>query len=166
MNGSGFQMQWAPRMLSIIRIVAAFMLMQHGGQKLFGYPPSAHPMPHPLPPLMLVAGILEFFGGLLLLIGLFTRPVAFILAGEMATAFFMMHVPRGLWTVNNMGEPACSTASSFFIWRWLGVGRGALIACGAGVRKLDFQICYIRKAWRIRMPSLPSSGFAYQQPAT
>ena len=121
MNGSGFQTQWTPRMLSIVRIVAAFMLMQHGGQKLFGYPPSAHPMPHPLPPLMLVAGILEFFGGLLLLIGLFTRPVAFILAGEMATAFFMMHVPRGLWTVNNMGEPAVLNC---FIFLYLAVAGG------------------------------------------
>src|SRR2546426_12812404 len=103
MNGSGFQTQWTPRMLSIVRIVAAFMLMQHGGQKLFGFPPPAHPMPHPLPPLMLVAGILEFFGGLLLLIGLFTRPVAFILAGEIAPTFFIVHLPRGPLTVNNMG---------------------------------------------------------------
>ena len=121
MNGSGFQTQWTPRMLSIVRIVAAFMLMQHGGQKLFGYPPSAHPMPHPLPPLMLVAGILEFFGGLLLLIGLFTRPVAFILAGEMAIAFFRVHVPRGLWTVNNMGEPAVLNC---FIFLYLAVAGG------------------------------------------
>src|SRR5207249_9603508 len=121
MNGSGFQTQWTPRMLSIVRIVAAFMLMQHGGQKLFGYPPSAHPMPHPLPPLMLVAGILELFGGLLLLIGLFTRPVAFILAGEMAIAFFRVHVPRGLWTVNNMGEPAVLNC---FIFLYLAVAGG------------------------------------------
>jgi putative oxidoreductase len=121
MNGSGFQTQWAPRVLSIVRIVAAFMLMQHGGQKLFGYPPSAHPMPHPLPPLMLVAGILEFFGGLLLLLGLFTRPAAFILAGEMATAVFTAHLPRGFWTVNNMGEPAVLNC---FIFLYLAVAGG------------------------------------------
>lgn len=57
-----------------------------------------------LPPLPLVAGILEFFGGLLLLLGLFTRPVAFILAGEMAVAYFMVHAPQGFWPVNNRGE--------------------------------------------------------------
>jgi putative oxidoreductase len=121
MNGSAFQTGWADRVLSVVRIVAAFMLMQHGGQKLFDFPPSSHPMPHPLPPLMLVAGILEFFGGLLLLIGLFTRPVAFILAGEMATAFFMMHAPRGLWTVNNLGEPAVLNC---FIFLYLAVAGG------------------------------------------
>jgi putative oxidoreductase len=136
MNGSGFQTQWVPRMLSILRIVAAFMLMQHGGQKLFGFPPSSHPMPHPLPPLMLVAGILEFFGGLLLLIGLFTRPVAFILAGEMATAFFMVHFPRDFWTVNNMGEPAVLNC---FIFLYLAVGGGgawSVDRLGLGSRKL------------------------------
>ncbi len=86
MNGSVFQ-RWAPRMLSVLRMVSAFMFMANGAQKLFNYPPSPHPMSH-LPPLMLVAGILECFGGLLLLLGLFTRPIAFVLAGEMATAYF------------------------------------------------------------------------------
>ena len=62
-------------------------------------------MPH-LPPLMLVAGVLEYFGGLLLLIGLFTRPVAFLLASEMVTAYFMEHAPRGSWPILNMGELA------------------------------------------------------------
>jgi putative oxidoreductase len=90
-------------MLSVLRIVAAFLFMEHGGQKLFNFPPSAHPMAH-LPPLMLVAGVLEFFGGLLLLLGVFTRPVAFILAGEMAVAYFMAHAPHGFWPIRNMGE--------------------------------------------------------------
>jgi putative oxidoreductase len=92
-------------MLSILRIVAALLFMEHGGQKLFNFPPSAHPMAH-LPPLMLTAGILEFFGGLLLLAGIFTRIVAFILAGEMAFAFFIQHAPRGFWPILNMGELA------------------------------------------------------------
>lgn len=89
--------------LSILRIVAAFLFMEHGGQKLFNFPPAAHPMSH-LPPIMLTAGVLEFFGGLLLLLGVFTRPVAFILAGEMAVAYFMAHAPHGFWPVRNMGE--------------------------------------------------------------
>jgi putative oxidoreductase len=121
MNASGFQTLWPPRMLGAVRMVAAFMLMQHGAQKLFGFPLATHPMPHPLPPLLLVAGILEFFGGLLLLIGLFTRCVAFVLAGEMATAFFMVHLPRGFWTVNNMGEPAVLNC---FIFLYLAVAGG------------------------------------------
>lgn len=95
----------APWMLSILRIVAAFLFMAHGGQKLFNFPPSAHPMSN-LPPIMLTAGILEFFGGLLLLTGVYTRIVAFILAGEMAFAFFTRHAPRGFWPLLNMGEPA------------------------------------------------------------
>lgn len=95
----------APRMLSILRIVTALLFMEHGGQKLFNFPPSAHPMAH-LPPLFLIAGVLESFGGLLLLAGIFTRVVAFILAGEMAVAFFTQHAPRGFWPILNMGELA------------------------------------------------------------
>ncbi|PYV25882.1 MAG: DoxX family protein [Acidobacteria bacterium] len=105
MDRRAFHALWTPRMLSILRIAAAFLFMQHGGQKLFNFPPSPHPMPH-LPALMLVAGVLEFFGGLLVLIGLFTKPVAFVLAGEMAVAYFMAHAPRGLWPLLNMGELA------------------------------------------------------------
>ena len=92
-------------LLSILRIVAAFLFIEHGGQKLFNFPPSAHPMSH-LPPLMLVAGVLELFGGLLLLLGVFTRPVSFILAGEMAVGYFMGHAPHGFWPIRNMGELA------------------------------------------------------------
>jgi putative oxidoreductase len=105
MNQNVGYLQMAPWMLSILRIVAAFLFMAHGGQKLFNFPPSAHPMAH-LPPLMLAAGVLEFFGGLLLLTGIFTRVVAFVLAGEMAVAFFTQHLPRGFWPILNMGELA------------------------------------------------------------
>lgn len=80
--------------------------MTHGAQKLFGFPA---PLPGGGPPLMSLFGvsaILEFFGGLLILLGLFTRPVAFILAGEMAVAYFMMHAPAGFWPLLNQGEAA------------------------------------------------------------
>src|SRR3954463_8035006 len=107
-------------MLSILRIAAAFLFMEHGGQKLFNFPPSAHPMAH-LPPLMLVAGVLEFFGGLLLLLGVFTRPVAFILAGEMAVAYFMGHAPHGFWPLRNMGELAVIYC---FVFLYLAVAGG------------------------------------------
>jgi putative oxidoreductase len=92
--------RWAPRMLSILRMVAGFLFMPNGTLKLFNYPRPPHPMSH-LPPLMLVAGILECFGGLLPLLGVFTRPVAFILSGEMAIAYFMESAPRGFWPILN-----------------------------------------------------------------
>jgi putative oxidoreductase len=91
-------------MLSVLRMVGAFLFMAHGAQKVFNYPSPPHPMSHP-PPLMLVAGVLECFGGLLVFLGVFTRPVAFLLAGEMATAYFMAHAPLGFWPILNKGEP-------------------------------------------------------------
>jgi putative oxidoreductase len=89
-------------LLSLLRIVTAFTYMAHGTQKLFGFP-TAFPMPH-LPPLFLAAGIIETFGGLLLLVGLFTRFIAFVLAGEMAVAYFLMHAAHGFWPLVNHGE--------------------------------------------------------------
>jgi putative oxidoreductase len=104
-DSSSFYSRWSPRFLSVLRIVTAFLFMQHGGQKLFGFP-----APLPAPPALLsligVAGILEFFGGLLLLLGLFSRPVAFLLSGEMAVAYFMAHAPHGFWPLLNRGELA------------------------------------------------------------
>ena len=120
MNGSAFQ-RWAPRMLSVLRMVSAFMFMANGTQKLFNYPPSPHPMSH-LPPLMLVAGILECFAGLLLLLGLFTRPIAFVLAGEMATAYFTAHAPRGFWPILNKGELAVLYCFVFLYFAVVGGG--------------------------------------------
>jgi putative oxidoreductase len=92
-------------MLSIMRIVVALLFMEHGSARLFDFPHSPHPTPHPFS-LMLLAGILEFFGGFLVLIGLLTRPVTLILAGEMAVAYFMDHAPRGFWPIVNRGELA------------------------------------------------------------
>ncbi len=97
--------RWAPRLLSVLRLVAAFLLIAHGTQKLFGFPSAEPQPPVQLLSLMGLAGVLETFGGLLLLLGLFTRPVAFVLAGEMAVAYFMVHAPRGFWPVLNYGEP-------------------------------------------------------------
>ena len=96
---------WAPRLLSVMRIIVAFTFMAHGTQKLFGFPPSDRPAPA-LMSLGGIAGILEFVGGLLLLVGLFTRPVAFVLSGLMAVAYFMAHAPRGFWPIVNQGELA------------------------------------------------------------
>jgi putative oxidoreductase len=117
-----FYSQWAPRLLSILRIVAALLLMQHGAQKLFGFPSGPQPSPtFPLFSMMGFVGVLEFFGGLLLLLGLFTRPVAFILSGLLAVAYFMAHAPQGFWPTLNKGELA---ALYSFIFLYLAVAGG------------------------------------------
>jgi putative oxidoreductase len=96
---------WSPRLLSVLRIAAGFLFMAHGMQKLLSYP-AAFARPVELFSLMGLAGTLELFGGTLVLVGLFTRPVAFILSGEMAFAYFMAHAPRSFWPLLNGGDAA------------------------------------------------------------
>lgn len=106
---ANIQATWAPRVLSILRIITALLFMQHGLQKIFGFPPPPPEMAgmlENLPPLMVVAGWLEIAGGALLAIGLFTKPVAFILSGMMAVAYFMAHASRGFFPILNQGEGA------------------------------------------------------------
>lgn len=105
-NSTFFTTQWAPRLLSILRIVTGFLFMQHGARKLFGVLTAEPGATVPLFSLMGLAGVLEFFGGLLMLIGLFSRPLAFILSGEMAVAYFMAHAPQNFWPILNGGELA------------------------------------------------------------
>jgi putative oxidoreductase len=96
---------WSPRLLGLLRIVTALLYIEHGASKLFGFPPF--PMGDvQLFSLLGLAAVLEFFGGILLLIGLFTRPVAFILSGQMAVAYFMAHAPQGFFPANNGGDAA------------------------------------------------------------
>jgi putative oxidoreductase len=124
--------RWAPRLLSVLRIVTAFLFMTHGAQKLLGFPaPMANPPA--LFSLIGLAGALELVGGLLLLVGLFTRPVAFILSGEMAFAYFMAHAGQGFWPLLNRGELA---ALYCFVFLYLA-------AAGGGPWSLDH-------AWRRR----------------
>lgn len=118
---------WRDRTLSVLRIAAAFMFMLHGTQKLFGVPTIEPREPVELMSLFGVAGMLEVFGGFLLLIGLFTRPVAFILSGEMAVAYFMVHHPQNPWPLLNGGEPAALFAFIFLY----------LFAAGAGPWSVD-----------------------------
>ena len=111
---------WRPRILSVLRIVTAFLFMQHGGQKLLGFPV---PQRSEFDPLSLsgVAGVLELAGGFLILIGLFTRPTAFLLSGLMAFAYFIAHAPRGFWPIENAGELA---ALYCFVFLYLSVAGG------------------------------------------
>ena len=97
--------RYAPHFLGVLRIVTALIFMAHGTQKLFGFPASERGTVE-LFSLFGLAGILETFGGLLLLIGLFTRPVAFVLSGMMAVAYFMAHAPNSFFPVNNGGDAA------------------------------------------------------------
>ncbi|HLL14811.1 MAG TPA: DoxX family protein [Pyrinomonadaceae bacterium] len=125
-NKGSFFDDWTPRILSVLRIVAAFLFMAHGAQKLFGFlaPPGA-----PTPPLMSqmgIGGVLEFFGGLLLLLGLFTRPVAFILSGMMAVAYFQAHAPKGFWPLQNRGELAVLYCFLFLFFAVAGGGEWSL----------------------------------------
>lgn len=112
---------WRPRVLSVVRIVSAFLFMQHGGQKLLGFPLPQR-APFDLFSLSGVAGILELVGGALLLIGLFTRPVAFLLSGLMAFAYFIAHAPRGFWPIANGGELAIMYCFVFFYFTFSGGG--------------------------------------------
>ena len=95
---------WSPRVLSVMRIIIGFLLLWHGSQKLFAFPPPEKAAPASA--LMTFAGILELGGGLLILIGLFTRPTAFILCGLMAVAYFTAHAPGGFLPLVNHGELA------------------------------------------------------------
>ena len=119
----------APYLFSILRIIAAFLFVQYGTTKLFAYPAAVMPGggTASLTSLAGVAGALELVGGALLLVGVFTRPVAFLLSGEMAVAYFMGHAARGFWPVLNGGAPAV-----FFAFLWLYVS-----AAGPGPWSID-----------------------------
>lgn len=115
---------WTPRLQSVLRIVAAFLFMQVGTAKLFAFPAAVMPGGGtvPLGSLLGVAGALETFGGLFLLVGLFTRPVAFILSGEMAFAYFMGHFPSGFWPILNQGTDAMLYCFLFLYFSAVGAG--------------------------------------------
>ena len=108
---------WAPRLLGLLRIVTALMFIQHGSAKLFGLPALEGMGQVELMSIYGLAGVLEFAGGLLLLVGWFTRPVAFVLSGEMAFAYFMGHAPQGFLPIANHGELAVQWCFLFlFFW--------------------------------------------------
>ena len=117
---------WAPRVLSILRIVAALLFFEHGTTKLLGFPPSDH-SPEVLS-LSWIAGALELVGGAFLIVGLFTRPVAFILSGEMAFAYWMAHAPRSPFPVVNMGDAAILYCFVFLYLAFAGGGPWSLDA--------------------------------------
>lgn len=126
---------WEPRLLSVLRIVTAFLYMTHGTQKLFAFPSGMGPDGTGtvnLGTIFGAAGIIETVGGALLLVGLFTRPVAFLAAGEMAVTYFKFHNPHDFWPLLNHGEIVV-----MFCFAWLYIS-----AAGGGPWSVD--------AWRTK----------------
>ncbi len=105
MIGEGVGGRYAPQALSLLRIVAALIFLLHGSSKLLGFPASEMPMP-PAMSFMWFGGLLELVGGLMLLLGILSRPVAFILSGEMAVAYWMFHAPTSTFPSVNGGDAA------------------------------------------------------------
>lgn len=111
---------WSPRVLSLLRFITGFLFLWHGSQKLFAFPPPEKV--GQANPLITFAGILELGGGILILIGLFTRPVAFVLSGLMAVAYFMAHASGGFLPLFNKGELAVLYCFVFFYLAFAGGG--------------------------------------------
>ena len=129
MKSSGLS-RLTPYLLSVLRIVAASLFIAHGTQKLFGYPANAPRPAVTLQSRLGAAGVLEAGGGALMLVGLFARPVAFILSGEMAFAYLTQHAPSGPWPLLNGGELAV-----LYCFTWL-----FFVAAGPGPLSLDAVI--------------------------
>jgi len=115
---------YAPRALSILRIVAGLLFVEHATQKFFAFP-APFPM-QPLPPLFMAAGTIELVAGTLITLGLFTRFAALIASGEMAVAYFMIHNPQGFWPILNKGEVVILFCFTFFYLIFAGPGSWAL----------------------------------------
>ncbi len=104
MNTTELETVWAPRALGLLRIVSALIFIPHGTQKLLGFPASD--FSPPLFSIFGLAGVIEIVGGILILLGLFTRPAAFIASGTMAVAYWYAHAPANVFPVNNGGDAA------------------------------------------------------------
>jgi putative oxidoreductase len=134
---STLQTVWAPRLLSVLRIVAALIFFEHGTQKLFGFPPMDRAGPELLS-LFGLAGVLEVAGGALLALGLFTRPVAFILSGMMAVAYWMAHAPQHFAPAVNGGDAAILFCFVFLYLFAAGPGPWSLDAMRSNSRRDAF----------------------------
>lgn len=123
---------WAPRVLSLLRIIAALLFMEHGLMKLFHFPAPQPGAPDPLPMMLMAAAWIEVIGGGLIALGLFTRLAAFVCSGQMAAAYFMAHAPQGFWPALNGGEAAILFC---FVFLYLAVAGAGPWSLDALVRK-------------------------------
>ena len=105
--------RWQPQLLALLRIFAALLFLEHGTAKLFHFPVPQPGAPTPLPTILIAAAVIELVGGVLVTLGLFTRLAAFIMSGEIAIGYFMMHAPKSFWPIVNMGEAAILYAFIF-----------------------------------------------------
>jgi putative oxidoreductase len=125
---TSLRLTWEPRLLSIFRIMTGLVFLQHGTAKLFDFPHQATHHAYVLFTLVPgLQGLLELIGGVLIILGLFTRPVAFVLAGDMAVAYFKAHAPRGFFPLLNGGDLAILFCFAFLYF----------IAAGGGAWSLD-----------------------------
>jgi len=117
--------RWQPQLLALLRIMTGLLFLEHALSKFFAFPV---PFPvHPLPPMLLAAGVIELVAGVLVTLGLFTRLAAFIASGEMAVGYFMMHFPKGFWPLVNKGEAAILFCFIFLY----------IVAAGPGAWSID-----------------------------
>src|SRR5438132_9891343 len=153
---------WEPRMLSISRIMIGLLFMEHGTAKVLDFP---HQESHKIFALLALnpgaQGLIELIGGFLLAIGLFTRPVAFILAGDVAVAYFMAHAPRGLFPLLNGGELAIVYCFAFLYFWLAGGGEWSLdwlFAREPAIREVpDAEAPLVGEPWAVRRMSAPTS---------
>src|SRR5690349_13101984 len=145
---------WTPRALSVLRIVTGLLFLEHGTGKLLGFPASDHAAPT-LFSLIGVQGVLVLVGGFLILIGLFTRPVAFILAGDMAVAYFMAHAPKSFFPTINGGQLATLFCFVFLF----------LVFAGGGVWSADERLAQLACALTRPGPQKCRAGSPCRLPA-
>jgi putative oxidoreductase len=127
--------RWQPQLLAILRVVVGLLFLEHGLSKFFAFPV---PFPvHPLPPMLMAAGVIELVAGILITIGLLTRLAAFIASGEMAIGSWMMHFPQGFWPLVNKGEAAIMFC---FVFLYIAAaGPGAWSIDGARTRNVPIR---------------------------
>jgi putative oxidoreductase len=125
---------WSPRVLSILRIVAALLFMEHGLMKLLHFPGPQPGVPDPLPPLLVAAAWIEIIGGGLIALGLFTRAAAFVCSGQMAVGYFMVHQPQSFWPGINQGDAALLFC---FVFLYLVFAGGGAWSLDRTVRKTE-----------------------------
>ncbi len=126
LNTSMLTSRWSQQGLGLLRIVTSLLFMSHGSQKLFLFPAAGLTEPFPVLTLLGIAGIIEFVGGLLLLVGVYPRIVAFFVCGEMAVAYFKAHAVQGFWPLVNHGELAVLYCFIFFNFIFSGGGSFSL----------------------------------------
>ncbi len=117
--------RYAPHALAARRIMTSLLMIQHATMKFFAFP-GPLPMPGPLPGIIVAAGVIELVTGTLILLGLFTRPAAFLASGTMAAAYFLGHATQGFWPALNQGEAAIMFCFAFFTLIFTGPGAWSL----------------------------------------